>query len=290
VTCGDGRKTRTRTCTNPAQANGGNDCSELGEAENIATCNIIDCPKPEVGGEGGALISARASSQLTHEHCWETGDETCVWGANWAIDGEIPTEYGRILHSQSSNLPWFEVELNDPSIILNVTINNREDCCGERFKNAEIRAGMTRVPDGTTGPLDINTICGTYQGPSVQGDVIRIDCASPITAKYVTVQLKDNDATLQISEIRMNIDTSCNGGDHGIPCCQEFVIGDMVGGDEENIEFSPETPAGCQSACKVQHPTSIGMTMNADESECWCEFGTPEFQEDTDWKTCLFST
>ncbi|XP_076472746.1 uncharacterized protein LOC143302101 isoform X13 [Babylonia areolata] len=42
VTCGEGSKSRTRQCDNPAPQNGGNTCS--GPGANIAQCNVAACP------------------------------------------------------------------------------------------------------------------------------------------------------------------------------------------------------------------------------------------------------
>ena len=42
ASCGDGTQTRTRTCANPAPANGGADC--VGPASETRACKERDCP------------------------------------------------------------------------------------------------------------------------------------------------------------------------------------------------------------------------------------------------------
>ena len=44
MTCGGGTQGRTRTCTNPAPANGGRDCKDQGEALETRECNTEPCP------------------------------------------------------------------------------------------------------------------------------------------------------------------------------------------------------------------------------------------------------
>lgn len=42
LTCGVGQKTRSRTCTSPAPAYGGNNCT--GNSTDTASCNVTGCP------------------------------------------------------------------------------------------------------------------------------------------------------------------------------------------------------------------------------------------------------
>ena len=44
ATCGDGRHTRTRSCTNPSPSPGGKDCSQLGPDTETGECNSGGCP------------------------------------------------------------------------------------------------------------------------------------------------------------------------------------------------------------------------------------------------------
>ena len=48
MTCGGGTKSLTRTCTNPPPSNGGKNCSDLGPAEEMASCNEQGCRKLEL--------------------------------------------------------------------------------------------------------------------------------------------------------------------------------------------------------------------------------------------------
>lgn len=44
TTCGNGRHTRSRSCTNPPPSAGGKDCSELGPEKETGECNNGGCP------------------------------------------------------------------------------------------------------------------------------------------------------------------------------------------------------------------------------------------------------
>ena len=55
ASCGDGTQTRTRTCTNPAPANGGADC--VGPATETQACIENVCPGSVEGGLGANVLT-----------------------------------------------------------------------------------------------------------------------------------------------------------------------------------------------------------------------------------------
>ncbi|XP_063695312.1 deleted in malignant brain tumors 1 protein-like [Bolinopsis microptera] len=56
VYCGEGEQSRTRTCTNPAPANGGADC--VGEAVQTQPCKLNECPVLSLVDENGDAVGA----------------------------------------------------------------------------------------------------------------------------------------------------------------------------------------------------------------------------------------
>jgi hypothetical protein len=54
------------------------------------------------------------------------------WGAYRAIDGK---PYGRFFHTRSDRPAWWELDLKKMQRIDFIKIWNRQDCCGNRFRN-----------------------------------------------------------------------------------------------------------------------------------------------------------
>ncbi|XP_078679721.1 properdin-like [Branchiostoma floridae x Branchiostoma belcheri] len=57
VTCGGGQLFRTRTCTDPAPAHEGDDCT--GNSHETANCAIADCPTMTSDGDGDTSLTSR---------------------------------------------------------------------------------------------------------------------------------------------------------------------------------------------------------------------------------------
>ena len=128
------------------------------------------------------------------------------WGdwisLNNAIDDQIN---GNFYHSEYEDFPWYQYQLPEKKNISGLTLVNREDCCGERMHNVEIRVGLDAATDANKGlPLsNINHLCGVFPGPGVTGGSYKIICENgPIETEYVTIQIMGKEY-LQISEIEL---------------------------------------------------------------------------------------
>jgi len=131
------------------------------------------------------LISVTSSSVY--------GDHKKNWGPQLAWAGVSNTGLG-YFHSKLESNPWIQfhttlVELSS------VTIINRKDCCGERLKNLEVRAGMLAGLG--------NKVVGTFKGPGTTGGKTVIVFKKAVVAKYITLQIKGK-GTLQVNGIRLN--------------------------------------------------------------------------------------
>ena len=66
--CGDGMKSRSRTCTNPAPLHGGDSCDALGLAYDDSTCKIREC-----AGKYIFFVEIRSSffsDNFTNQFCY----------------------------------------------------------------------------------------------------------------------------------------------------------------------------------------------------------------------------
>ena len=132
------------------------------------------------------MISASASSVYVRE--------TKKWGPQFAWKGRSHEGY-QFYHSTINEFkPWLLIQI--PRVQLrSVTIINRYDCCGQRLKNLQVRAGVN--------PGLKNEVVGTFKGPGETGKEYLIPFDREVTAEYISFQIMEK-GTLQVNGIKVN--------------------------------------------------------------------------------------
>lgn len=114
--------------------------------DGICYCTTTDCKKFTSGDSTTAQIFTRRP--VTNLALKRNTSQSSTYNAGGysypsrlAVDGNNGTtgNYGRCTSTQSSNtLAWWKVTLDKESIIQEIRITNRMDCCSERLSNAKI--------------------------------------------------------------------------------------------------------------------------------------------------------
>ena len=125
-----------------------------------------------------------------------------IYGPEYAIDGEVVTGNGYFFHSAEEAYPWLELDLGRISTVTGLTIYNRVNCCGERLRNLQIRAGSVQVPEKHKGEWSGNTKVAYFRGPGTSGGIYSLPFDDKISARYITFQLIDSSETyMQMNEV-----------------------------------------------------------------------------------------
>ena len=124
-----------------------------------------------------------------------------MWGPKYAIDGLLSHTSTQFFHSRLEDNPWLQLSFSQTTMLTGIVITNRMDGHGERLKGVIVRAGLHPLDRSLRGIINVNYICGVFEGPGETGKLHTINCSSPITAKYVTLQIVGKDARLQINEL-----------------------------------------------------------------------------------------
>ena len=132
------------------------------------------------------------------------------FGTQLAVDGKV-VDYGWHWFSTKSGErnPWLELKLAKTKTVTSVSFSSRMDCCWDKLRNLEIRAGLHPIGESPKGePLKTNTVCNLFAGPvlaSQRGQDIKMTCSEPIQADYISLQLLAEDGTmLTLNEVKVN--------------------------------------------------------------------------------------
>ena len=158
--------------------------------------------------------SLSLEEKVFHACCSSVHETASFRGPSLAINGKLAAGSTHFFYSELENHPWLEVKLPSPVLISSVTVVHRQDCCQERLRNLEVRAGMEPAPEGFTmndrgqngnKKLEVNSRCGYFAGPAEwfipEGHVITFD--KPTLAQYITLQILGTEY-LQVNGIKIN--------------------------------------------------------------------------------------
>lgn len=148
-------------------------------------------------------------------------DDTELFGPQYANDGLLSTYDKHLFISTQEDYPWIQWQLPTRIRITGVSIANRNDCCGYHLKNVEVRAGIIGVNSTFKGNITVNDVCGTFEGPGRHRQEYKVNCNSTLLASYITVQIMDQSAILQINELKYTTESRALFGNNK-QCLQFF--------------------------------------------------------------------
>jgi hypothetical protein len=130
-----------------------------------------------------------------------------ICGAQYAIDGVIRPSWWKTLHTKADTYSWVQLKLSSPKMVSAVEVFNRVDCCGDRLRMLEVRAGLDSVPAGTTGDvlLTQNERVAFFPGPGENWKTYKIKFLSPKLVQFITFQLTDDQYVnyLNLNELKV---------------------------------------------------------------------------------------
>ncbi len=111
--------------------------------------------------------------------------------------------HGPLFRSDLERYPWIQLDFGRKSAIIaeEVIVTNNFDGYGIRLRDATVQVGD--VPLQANQSAIVNPICGTYKGPSYNGDVVIVQCLQPLAGQFVSLQLSSHriKTVLHINEI-----------------------------------------------------------------------------------------
>ncbi|XP_048057787.1 uncharacterized protein LOC125275134 [Megalobrama amblycephala] len=120
--------------------------------------------------------------------------------AQHAVDGNRNSDAnkGSCTHTNPEFNPWWRVDLGNVYSVSNITITNRQDCCKERLKGAQIRIGNSLDNNGNNNALvaTVLTVLGGTETFSFE----------PVNGRYVNIFLPGNNEILTLCEVEVFAD------------------------------------------------------------------------------------
>ncbi|XP_072707872.1 uncharacterized protein [Ciconia boyciana] len=118
--------------------------------------------------------------------------------ASKAVDGNRDGiwQHGSCSHTRREWEPWWSVDLGGRRAVAAVVVKNRQDCCWQRLRGAQVHVGDAPAERGRDNP-----ICGiiTDAGPGSLSTV----CCQGLQGRYVTVTIPGREEQLALCEVEV---------------------------------------------------------------------------------------
>ena len=100
-----------------------------------------------------------------------------VFPATKCIDGDTegPAKEGNMCHDDDpyERAPWLAIDYGTSVTVKRVEIFNRDDCCGDRTKNVDVRVA-DELPTSASQMFSGGSLLGQFAGPATNGQHIII--------------------------------------------------------------------------------------------------------------------
>ena len=137
-------------------------------------------------------------------------DQSSKYSPRFAIDGLWVTRSYNIYTSKREKLPWLQWHLPNQTLIFGVSLSDEYGISPFDNKthkdgliNIEVRAGISSLSASYKGKITINKLCARVEVRGGEDRVYPIVCENSILADYITVQVIDDNAILQINELEI---------------------------------------------------------------------------------------
>ena len=114
----------------------------------------------------GVELLQPVTAQMSSTHSPRTADR--------CIDGDTETDAyhgGNMCHTQDEPFPWLAIDYGTTVTVKRVEIYNRDDCCGDRTKNVDVRISND-LPTSASQMFSGASLLGHFAGPGADGQHI----------------------------------------------------------------------------------------------------------------------
>ena len=122
--------------------------------------------------------------------------QSSMWGggsyhAEKCIDGVISGGTSNLCHTNGDigeKTPWLALDFGAVVSVEKVVINNRDDCCGDRLRDAEIRVA-NKLPFSSQEMYRGGELLGIFKGPASNGEEVTLTSSTELRGRFVILQI-----------------------------------------------------------------------------------------------------